>query len=203
MQSSRIEQEIDDIFDFVESCRMQRLSSTKVVIPKDELYDLLDDLRRDIPDEIKKYQKVLRQREKILDDAKSQADTILSDAQEQYKALVEEHAIMQEAYQQADITLREANEQAAQIVANARKQAEEIGNGAIYYTRDMLEQAEQTMAAALEAATNNARALEAAMQGHLDIIRQNKSELVIQDSEVAATEQSVRSDEPKTETEEA
>jgi hypothetical protein len=45
--------------------------------------------------------------------------------------------------------------------------------------------------------------LETAMQGHLDIIRQNKSELVIQDSEVAATEQSVRSDEPKTETEEA
>ena len=50
MQSSRIEQEIDDIFEFVESCRMQRLSSTKVVVPKDELYDLLDDLRRDVPE---------------------------------------------------------------------------------------------------------------------------------------------------------
>jgi cell division septum initiation protein DivIVA len=203
MQSSRIEQEIDDIFDFVESCRMQRLSSTKVVIPKDELYDLLDDLRRDIPDEVKKYQKILRQREKILDEAKSQADTILSDAQEQYKALVEEHAIMQEAYQQADITLREANEQAAQIIANARAQAEEIGNGAIYYTRDMLEQAENTMAAALDAATSNARALEAAMQGHLNIIRQNKSELVIQNSEAASSRQEPVPDRDETKTEEA
>ena len=53
MQSSRIEQEIDDIFEFVESCRMQRLSSTKVVVPKDELYDLLDDLRRDVPEKQK------------------------------------------------------------------------------------------------------------------------------------------------------
>ena len=52
MQSSRIEQEIDDIFEFVESCRMQRLSSTKVVVPKDELYDLLDDLRRDVPEAV-------------------------------------------------------------------------------------------------------------------------------------------------------
>ena len=95
MQSSRIEQEIDDIFEFVESCRMQRLSSTKVVVPKDELYDLLDDLRRDVPEEIKRYQKILRQREEILDDAEQKAAAILSDAQEQYKALVEEHAIMQ------------------------------------------------------------------------------------------------------------
>lgn len=177
MQSSRIEQEIDDIFEFIESCRMQRLSSTKVVVPKDELYDLLDDLRRDVPEEIKRYQKILRQRDAILDDAEKKAAAILSDAQEQYKALVEEHAIMQEAYQQADITVREANEQAEQIVANARAQAAEIGNGAIYYTKDLLEMAEKTMAAALESTSSNARVLESAMQGYLDIIRQNKSEL--------------------------
>ena len=73
MQSSRIEQELDDIFEFIESCRMQRLSSTKVVVPKDELYDLLDDLRRDVPEEIKRYQKILRQRDAILDDAEKKA----------------------------------------------------------------------------------------------------------------------------------
>ena len=126
MQSSRIEQEIDDIFEFVESCRMQRLSSTKVVVPKDELYDLLDDLRRDVPEEIKRYQKILRQREEILDDAEQKAAAILSDAQEQYKALVEEHAIMQEAYQQAEITVREANEQADQIIANAEHRLQRL-----------------------------------------------------------------------------
>ena len=179
MQSSRIEQEIDDIFEFVESCRMQRLSSTKVVVPKDELYDLLDDLRRDVPEEIKRYQKILRQREEIL--AEQKAAAILSDAQEQYKALVEEHAIMQEAYQQAEITVREANEQADQIIANARAQAAEIGNGAIYYTKDLLEMSEKTLAAALESTSSNARALEAAMQGYLDVIRQNKAELVTED----------------------
>lgn len=197
MQSSRIEQEIDDIFEFVESCRMQRLSSTKVVVPKDELYDLLDDLRRDVPEEIKRYQKILRQRDAILEDAENKAAAILSDAQEQYKALVEEHAIMQEAYQQAEITVREANEQAEQIVANARAQAEEIGNGAIYYTKDLLDMAEKTLAAALESTGNNARALEMAMKGHLDIIRQNKAELVTEEAEAAATKQEmpVRSEE--------
>ena len=131
--------------------------------------------------EIKRNQKILRQREEILDDAEQKAAAILSDAQEQYKALVEEHAIMQEAYQQAEITVREANEQADQIIANARAQAAEIGNGAIYYTKDLLEMSEKTLAAALESTSSNARALEAAMQGYLDVIRQNKAELVTED----------------------
>ena len=44
-RDSRIEQKIEDIYAFVESCKMQRLSATRVIVPKDELYDLLDDLR--------------------------------------------------------------------------------------------------------------------------------------------------------------
>ncbi len=187
MQSSKIEQEIDDIFEFVESCKMQRLSSTKVIVPKDELYDLLDDLRRVVPEEIKRYQKILRQRDAILEDAENKAAAILSDAQEQYKALVEEHAIMQEAYQQAEITVREANEKAEHIVANARAQAEELGSGAIYYTRDLLDMAEKVIGAALESASNNARALEMSLQGHLDVIRQNKEELVMSEEPEAAS----------------
>ena len=57
-RESRIEQKIEDIYSFVESCKMQRLSATRVIVPKDELYDLLDDLRRDIPAEIKRYRKI-------------------------------------------------------------------------------------------------------------------------------------------------
>lgn len=177
MQSNRIEEKIDDIFGFVESCKMQKLSSTRVIVPKDELYDLLDDLRRDIPEEIKRYQKILRQKDAILEDAENKAAAILSDAQEQYKALVEEHAIMQEAYQQAELTVQEANAQAEQIIANARAQAEEIGRGAIFYTKDMLQMAEKVIVNANESAVNNAKALEVALQGHLNIIRQNMAEL--------------------------
>ena len=174
MQLSRIEEKIDDIYGFVESCKMQHLSTTKVVVPKNELYDLLDDLRREAPDEIRRCQKMLRQRDAILEDAEQKASVILSDAQEQYKALVEEHAIMQEAYQQAELTVQQAHEQAEQIIANAREQAAEIGKGAIFYTGDLLDMAEKSITAAYEATVNNARAL----QNLLELIHQNKSELM-------------------------
>ena len=160
MVSSRIEQKIEDIYAFVESCKPQALSQSKVVVPKNDLYDLLDDLRRDVPE-----------------DAEAKADAIKLDAQEQYKAMVEEHAIMQEAYQQAEETVARANAEAQAIIDTARRQAEEIGNGAIYYTTDMLEMAEKAIARACESAVSNSRALETALRGHLDIIRHNKAEL--------------------------
>ena len=94
MQDSRIEQKIEDIYGFVESCKMQSFSTTKVIVPKNDLYDLLDDLRRDVPEEIKRYRKMLNQRDAILEDAEKKASAILADAKEQYNALVEEHSII-------------------------------------------------------------------------------------------------------------
>lgn len=178
MQDSRIEQKIEDIYGFVESCKMQSFSTTKVIVPKNDLYDLLDDLRRDVPEEIKRYRKMLNQRDAILEDAEKKASAILADAKEQYNALVEEHSIMQQAYQQAEETVRQANEEAEAIVASARRQADEIGNGAIYYTTDMLNMAEKVIARAYESTVNNSKALETALSGHLEIIRQNRAELM-------------------------
>ena len=181
-RESRIEQKIEDIYSFVESCKMQRLSATRVIVPKDELYDLLDDLRRDIPAEIKRYRKILNQRDAILDDANTKAQAMLADAKEQYKALVEEHNIMQQAYQpvaQAEKTINEANQRAQEILNDARKQAEEIGSGAIYYTSDLLTMAEKTIQAAYTNTINNSKVLEKSLKEYLDTVRTNKAELVV------------------------
>ena len=178
MQDSKLEQRIEDIYGFVESCKMQSFSTTKVVVPKNDLYDLLDDLRRDLPQEIKRYNKMLNQRDAILEDAERKRADILADAKAQYSALVEEHSIMKEAYQQAEATVQQANAEAEAIIADARRQADEIGAGAIYYTTDMLNMAEKVIARAYESTVNNSRALETALRGHLDIIGKNKAELM-------------------------
>ncbi len=189
MQVSRIEQKIEDIYAFIESCRMQHLSTTKVVVPKNELYDLLDDLRRDVPDEIRRYQKILNQRDAIIEDAEAKANEILVDAREQYKGMVEEHNIMQQAYRQAEEMVQQAAQKAEEIVENARRQAHEIGNGAIYYTTDMLDMAEKIIASAYENATSNSNALESALRSYLETIRQNKAELLASNSPDENTEQ--------------
>ena len=75
--NSRIEQIITEIEDYIDNCRFQPLSKTNIVVNKDEIEELLTELRLKTPDEIKKYQKIIANRDAILVDAKQKADTML------------------------------------------------------------------------------------------------------------------------------
>ena len=110
---SRIEQLISEIEEYIDSCRFQALSNSKIIVNKEELEELLVELRLRIPDEIKKYQKIISQQETILGEARSQADEMLEDAKrqadsmvaqasEQTSEMINEHEIMQRAYAHAN-----------------------------------------------------------------------------------------------------
>ena len=93
--SSRIEQIIDDIDEFIDSCKFQPLSSTKIIVNKEEIDEYLRELRLKTPDEIKRYQKIISNKDAILEDAQSKADAIIADAQAKAQELVTQHEIMQ------------------------------------------------------------------------------------------------------------
>ena len=56
--SSRIEQIIEEIEEYIDSCKFQPLSTTKIIVNKDQMDELLRELRMKTPDEIKRYQKI-------------------------------------------------------------------------------------------------------------------------------------------------
>ena len=72
--ANKIEQMIENIYDFVESCKPAPLSQNKIVVPRDELYELLDELRVQTPEELKFYKKMLNNREALLKDAEEKAE---------------------------------------------------------------------------------------------------------------------------------
>ena len=49
---SRIEQLIDEIEEYIDSCKYQPLSTTKILVNKEEMEELLVELRLRFPDEI-------------------------------------------------------------------------------------------------------------------------------------------------------
>lgn len=179
MGASRIEQLIEDIYEFVESCKMYPLSSTKVIVPKDELYDLVDELRLRTPDEIKRYQKIIANKDAILQDARDKADAMLAQAQEQTNALINEHEIMQQAYYQANDIVEQATKEAERILAAAKHDADEIRQGAIVYTDDMLGDVERILANAYESTKAKYDGLLGSLKGNLDIVVNNKRELTV------------------------
>jgi vacuolar-type H+-ATPase subunit H len=177
MGASRIEQLIEDIYEFVESCRMQPLSSTKVIVPKDELYDLLDELRLRTPDEIKRYQKIISNRDAIIADAEEKAENILRQTREKAKELLNEHEIMQQAYYQANEMIMQASEEADRLRREAQEEAEQIRTGALVYSNDVLTEVERVLASAYEGAVSKYDGFIGTLKNNLDIINNNKREL--------------------------
>ena len=64
--SSRIEQLIDEIETYIDNCKYQPFSNTKIIVDKEEIDELLRELRMKTPDEIKRYQKIISNKEAIL-----------------------------------------------------------------------------------------------------------------------------------------
>ena len=132
--SSRIEQIIEEIEEYVESCKYQPLSTTKIVVNKEELEELLRELRRKTPDEIKRYQKIISNKDAILADAQAKADAIIAETKVQVQEMVKESEVMQQAYAQANETVNTANRQAQDIIDAATNDANNLRLSAISYT---------------------------------------------------------------------
>lgn len=177
MGANRIEQLIEDIYEFVESCKMQPLSQTKVIVPKDELYDLLDELRLRTPDEIKRYQKIIANRDAIIADAEEKAASIQAEAKERAKSLVNENEIMQQAYYQANEMVSSANAQAEAMLKSANEDADQIRAGALAYANEILSEVERVLTGAYEDTRVKTEALVSSLKGNLDIVMNNKREL--------------------------
>ncbi len=164
--SSRIEQIIEEIEEYVDSCKFQPLSSTKIVVNKEELEELLRELRMKTPDEIKRYQKII-----------SNKDAILADAQAKQQQMIEESEVMQQAYEQANDLLEKTNTQAQDILDNATNDANSIRMGALQYADEMLENLEKIMSHTIDTAGTKYNNFINSIQSCYDIVNKNRREL--------------------------
>lgn len=180
--SSRIEQLIDEIEDYIDGCKYQALSKTNIIVNKEEIDELLRELRMKTPDEIKRYQKIITNKEAILNDARAKAEALIQDATVQTNELINEHEIMQQAYAQANETISNANKQAQQILDEATIDANNIRMGAIAYTDDMLANMEQILSSAINESGEHYRNYITSIQSCYDIVAKNRSELNPQNS---------------------
>ena len=171
---SRIEQLIGEIEEYIDSCKYQPLSNTKILVNKEEMEELLVELRLRVPEEIKKYQKIISQQDAILADAKAQADMMLNDARTQTEEMVSDNEIMQKAYEKANALLQDAQKQADGIVNNAVADADQIRSNAIRYTDEMLSSLETIITRSLDTAEEHLSGLKSSLQDSRSIVQSNR-----------------------------
>ncbi|MDY5578028.1 MAG: ATPase [Lachnospiraceae bacterium] len=183
--SNNIEQIINEIEDYIDTCKFSPLSTTKIMVNKDELEELLEELKLKTPGEIKKYQRMLANKNSILEDAKQRAENIIAEATEQASAMVNDHEIMQQAYIQGNEIVAKASEEAQKILNNANAEADSIRMGAIEYTDSLLEGIQNTITYSMENITMRYEAYMKSLQKTLEMVIANRNELNVPSTPIA------------------
>ncbi len=186
--ANRIEQIITEMEEFIDSCKTQTFSSSNIIVNKDEIEELLAELKANVPEEIQRYQKIITNQEAILADAKAKSESRITEAEETAKRiigeakvkkeeLISEHQIMQQAYAQANEIVITASKQAQQIVDDATTEANELKTAAMSYLDENLAKLEFIIKQPLEVSTARQAEFSKQLTDYYRVIVANRSEL--------------------------
>ena len=135
---SRIENIIDDIERYLDECKPAAFSSSKIVVNKIEIDELLKELRDQIPEEVAQYQKIINNQSAIINNAKMQAEGMVDAANKLQSQMINEHEIMQQAIENSNQVIQNANLQASAILDRATMDRDNMQRAIMKYTDDMM-----------------------------------------------------------------
>jgi cell division septum initiation protein DivIVA len=89
--------------------------SASIMLNRAEVEGLLSDIRSSVPEELKQARFVVKARDELLDDARTDAERIVADARAERARLVAGTEVVQAADREADRIIEESREHARQI----------------------------------------------------------------------------------------
>lgn len=130
---------VDELLDLMEETLEEGtampFSAGKRVVDVDKMRDIIDDVRANLPDEMRQSKKIVDDRERIIQEAHQEADSIIKQAEERAKALVSEQEIV-----------KRAQKRAVEILTTTQTHAREISKSATTYCETILKNSEETLA---------------------------------------------------------
>lgn len=130
---------IDMLYEMIENAKNMIMAPDKCVIVRDEALDLLDDIKGQLPLELKKAQDLIRARDEFVENAKKEADKIRRQADLDAKTIVGE----------SEIT-RVARSKASEILHRAEERSNTMINVTNEYADDALRRTEEAIQMALD-----------------------------------------------------
>ena len=118
---------IDKLDDLVHNARPVPLTD-QVRVDREEIYDLLDQMRATIPEEIKQARWIVKERQERLEEAKRESERVVREAREQQARLVSDEEVTKQAERAADEIVEDARAREREIRLGAEDYADEILN---------------------------------------------------------------------------
>lgn len=125
---------LDQLESTIEGSKRAFMQSDKIIINPEELYQLIDQIRSSVPDDIRDAQWVKKEEEQIKKKAQEDYERVLEEAKQRAQELVNETEI----YRLAEIKVKEMLEEAQQA-------AHDITLGSFNYANDIMEKIEKQL----------------------------------------------------------
>ena len=125
---------LDTIEDTLEESTSMPLSGGKRLVDVEKVRDYLDDIRANLPGELRQAQQIVNDRAQIVDTANAQAQAIVKKAEERARILVSDAEIVKAAQQRA-----------AEITAAAQSESRTLRQTVTDYCDNMLKTTEEAM----------------------------------------------------------
>ena len=138
---------VDDLEDIVETSSTIPLTG-KIMVEKEEILDLLENLRRDLPLELTEATQIRKVKDLIIKDAHKEAEKIIQGARAQADQLVAE-----------DELVRKANARAQELMDTANNESNQIRIGARDYADKLLEQTQVQLSDVIKLLNENRQEL--------------------------------------------
>ncbi|HEV2140905.1 MAG TPA: ATPase [Candidatus Dormibacteraeota bacterium] len=124
--------------------------STQIMLNEDELMELIDQIRFNLPDEMKQANWTVSEQNRIMTEAHAEAARTMSRANERAEEAASEHEV-----------LRRAERHAAQMVKDAQAKSDQIIRDAEGYALEQLKQLEAHLGRTLATVRRGVEALQA------------------------------------------
>lgn len=162
---NEINEMLEQMEDVLEDSK-QALLSARVVVDKEEIFEIIKEIRLRLPNEIQQSRWVLEDRTKILAGAQLEADTIIEEAHETVNKMIMDHEITQYAQKQAE-----------SIISSARADARELHLGAVEYADSVMKDVETNLKETLDVIRNEVSEFQSYMGEVVRTIYDNRKEL--------------------------
>lgn len=156
---------IDEMEGYFDTCKKVPLSN-KLMVDIEVIYEFMTDLRLKLPEEIKKSERILDEKDKILSEASQAATSAERDAEMKVSHLVNEHQIVQKAYSEAEVVLDEA-----------KNTAREMKLGAYEYVDELISQLQNAVKDTLSQTNHHYEKFNEYMQNQVESLEVNRQEL--------------------------